>query len=152
MDMSRLSRGQMIAGGGAIVLIVSLFLSWESGFGISATAFDLFSGMDIIMLIVGIAVLAYVGSTAMGSSVALPGNSAMIVALLGVAMVGWTLGWCLEDPIAGIGAWLALASSIAITYGGYEATRVHAPVVRSAAAEPTGPVGTAESSSPPSAG
>lgn len=134
MDMSRMSQGQMIAGVGGVVLIVSLFLSWFSGFSVatgigtvssSASAFDYFSGMDIIMLIVGIAAIAWAVSGAGGFS--LPAHSGWIVALLGVAMVGFTLGVVLEYSNAGIGAWLGFVSTIAITYGAFSASANPAP-------------------------
>ena len=68
MDMSKLSQGQMIAGVGGIVLIVSLFLDWISTpFG-GGTAFDVFSGMDIIMLLIGVAAVAYAALPALGSA------------------------------------------------------------------------------------
>jgi hypothetical protein len=126
--MSNLSRGQLIMGAGGLVLIISLFLSWVSILGISASAFDAFSGMDIIMLIIGVTALAYGVTMAMGASVSLPGNSALILALLGIVVFGWTLGWDLEEPNAGFGAWLGLFGSVAIAYGGYDAWKAPQPV------------------------
>jgi hypothetical protein len=128
MEVSSLSRGQLIMGAGGLVLIIALFLSWVSILGVSASAFDAFSGMDIIMLIIGVAALAYAVTTAIGASVGLPQNSALILALLGVVVFGWAFGWDLEEPNAGIGAWLGLFASIAIAYGGYDAWRTPAPL------------------------
>lgn len=139
MDMSKLSRGQMIAAAGGAVLIISLFLHWDSAAGQSA--WSVFSGMDIIMLLIGVAALAYVAVTAMGSAAQLPANAGWVVFVLGVLTVGWALGWDLEDPSAGIGAWLGLLAGIAIAYGALEAGR--RPVMtprRPAAATPGGPV------------
>lgn len=128
MDMSNLSRGALIMGAGGLVLIIALFLSWVSILGVSASAFDAFSGMDIIMLIIGVAALAYGVTMAVGASVGLPANSALILAVLGVVVFGWALGWDLEEPNAGVGAWLALFASIAIAYGGYDAWQTPAPM------------------------
>jgi hypothetical protein len=128
MDMSNASRGALIIGAGGLVLIIALFLSWVSILGVSASAFDAFSGMDIIMLIIGVAALAYGVMMAVGASVGLPANSALILGLLGVVVFGWALGWDLEEPNAGVGAWLALFAAIAIAYGGYDAWRTPAPL------------------------
>jgi hypothetical protein len=117
MDMSKLSQGQMIAGVGGVVLILSLFLSWTFG---GASAFDLFSGMDIIMLLVGVAAVAYAALPAMGSAQIVSGQSAGILLLLGVGVLGFVLGDDLEDPYADIGAWLALIATVGIAVGAYE--------------------------------
>jgi hypothetical protein len=148
VDMSNLSRGQLIMAGGGLVLIISLFLSWVSILGVSGSAFDAFSGMDIIMLIIGIAALAYGVMMAMGGSVGLPGNAALILALLGVVVFGWALGWDLEEPNAGFGAWLGLFASIAIAYGGYDAWKTPAPLSSTRAA---GRTPSASSGPPPRA-
>jgi hypothetical protein len=67
MDTSRLSRGQIIAAAGGLVMIVSLFLDWTSGVTItigaasistSGSAWDVCSGMDVLMALVGLAVIA----------------------------------------------------------------------------------------------
>jgi hypothetical protein len=65
MDTSRMSQGHMVAGVGGVLLIVGLFLDWVSGLG---NAFDAFSGMDIIMLIIGIVAIAWAASAGMGAA------------------------------------------------------------------------------------
>jgi hypothetical protein len=109
----------MILGIGGILLIISLFLSWASAFGTSASAFDLFSGMDIIMLVVGIAAVAYAVSIAAGSAASAPSGSPLILGALGLVVLGWALGWNIETSDAGIGSWLALIASAVIAYGAY---------------------------------
>lgn len=106
-------------GVGGILLLISLFLSWASAFGASASAFDLFSGMDIIMLVVAIAAIAYAASIATGRAASAPGGSPLILAGLGLVVVGWALGWDIETTGAGVGSWLALISSAAIAYGAF---------------------------------
>ncbi len=63
MDIGRLRQDQLIAAIGGLVLIISLFLSWSevdlAGGSGSASAFDAFSGMDIILLLIGIAALVW---------------------------------------------------------------------------------------------
>jgi uncharacterized membrane protein YbhN (UPF0104 family) len=116
MDVSRLSQGQLIVGGGGILLIVSLFLNWSFG----GSAFDLFSGMDIIMLVVGAVAVAYAALPAIGSAHSVPAQSSGVLLLLGVLVLGFVLGEDLEDPYAGVGAWLALIASAAIAVGAFE--------------------------------
>jgi hypothetical protein len=127
MDLSKLSRGQLIAGAGGIVLVLSLFLSWVSLLGASASAFDTFSGMDIIMLVIGLAAVAFAATEASGTGVQLPGNAGIILAVAAVVVFGWALGWCLEEPSAGFGAWLGLIASGAIAYGAWEAVQRPTP-------------------------
>jgi hypothetical protein len=120
VDMSRINQGQMIAGVGGVVLLISLFLDWISvPFG-GASAFDVFSGMDIIMLIIAVIAIGWAGAAAAGQTV--PPSSGWIVGLLGVLVAGWCLGWDLENSNAGIGSWLALVGSIAMAWGGLGAS------------------------------
>ncbi|HEY2772182.1 MAG TPA: hypothetical protein VGI87_16520 [Solirubrobacteraceae bacterium] len=139
MDLSKLSRGQLIAGVGGVLLVLSLFLGWVSVFGGTQTAFDAFSGMDIIMLVIGAAAVAFAVVTAAEASVDLPANTAVILSVLGVLVVGWALGWVLEEPSAGFGAWLGLIGAGAIVYGGWEAHRSPAPMAASRPAAQNAP-------------
>lgn len=123
MVTSKLSQSQMIAGVGGVILVISQFLSWASGFGGSASAFDSFSIMDIIMLLIGLAAVAYAAAVGTGRASSVPSDAGLILSALGLIVVGWTLGWDLEFSYAGIGAWLGLLSGLAITYGGYTASR-----------------------------
>lgn len=131
MDTSRLSQGQMVAAAGGVLLVISLFLSWGEG----ASAFDVFSGMDIIMLIIAIVAIAWGASAAMGAGTP-PALSGMLVGLLGVVVLGFTLGTDLEVPDADIGAWLALVASIGIAWGGLAAPRRPVAAPRTAASPP----------------
>jgi hypothetical protein len=132
-----MSQGQMVAGVGGVLLIVGLFLDWVSGLG---NAFDAFSGIDIILLIIGIVAIAWAASAAMGTATP-PALSGMLVGLLGVVALGWSLGWDLEEDAAGIGAWLSLVASIAIAWGGLGGgtRRVAAPAARRGPATPASP-------------
>lgn len=131
MDMSKVTPGQIIAALGGALLIISLFLDWVSGVTIQTgigtvstgggSAWDVFSGMDIIMLLIGLAALGFAGASAMGQAGSLPSATGWIIAALGVCVFGWALGWDLENESAGIGSWLALVAAGAIAYGGYTA-------------------------------
>jgi hypothetical protein len=155
-----LSRGQLIAGIGGIVLIIAQFLSWaDAPIGnASESAFDAFSIMDILMLLVGIAAAGYAAATAMDSAASLPRETPWIVAMLGLLVGGWALGWDLEFDTAGFGAWIALFGCAAIAFGGYAAAtgmspRVAAPRMSGVGGQPAsgGPAATpsAGTSEPP---
>src|SRR5688572_8513976 len=89
MDTSRLTTGDMIAGAGGIVLLISLFLPWygvsvdiagfsasESGSGWQALGF-----IDILLFLVSVAAIAIVVARAAG---ALPADLPAPVILLGL--------------------------------------------------------------------
>jgi hypothetical protein len=76
--------------------------------------------MDIIMLIVAVLAIVWAVSGAVG--MALPASTGWVVALLGVVIVGWALGWDLENSNAGIGAWLGLVAAVAIAWGAFAAS------------------------------
>lgn len=113
----------MIVGIAGIVLVISLFLSWASVVGLTITAFDAFSAMDIIMLVIGIAAIGY-AALAAGASANVPRGAGLLVGALGLLVVGWALGWDLEFGAAGVGAWIALFAGAAIAYGGYRSEHV----------------------------
>jgi hypothetical protein len=150
MDTSRVSPGQLIAAAGGAVLIISLFLDWISGVTIQigaatvsgggGNAFDVFSGMDIILLLIGISALAIAALSAAEASISSPVDPAWMVGALGLVAFGWCLGWDLENGSAGIGAWLGLIASGAIVFGAYETIgETRAAMARSSSApEPTG--------------
>jgi hypothetical protein len=163
MDTSKVSQGEMIAAGGGVLLIISLFLDWFSAsasfgtvtVGVSGNAFDVFSGMDIIMLIVGIAAVALAGAAAFDASGAVPVNAGWVLALLGVGTAGWALGWDLEFANAGVGAWLGLLAALAIAFGGFMAASQPSEVAASpgpattTTTPPAGPTAPAGSAGPP---
>ncbi len=137
MESSRLSQGYVIAGIGGVVLLISLFLEWISGVTItvgaaslstSGNAWDVFSGMDILMALVGLAAIVLTAAVTMGATIKTPSNAAWILGLLGVGTIGWALGWVLENANAGIGGWLGLVGAVAIAYGGFAAASDYEPI------------------------
>ncbi len=115
MDTSRIGRGRGIAAAGGLVLIVSLFINWAAG----EDAFQAFSAVDILMLLVGIAALVYGLVPAAGAERRLPSVTPWIVAGLGLAVFGWAIGF--EFEVSGdFGVWLAILASLGIAYGAYE--------------------------------
>jgi hypothetical protein len=137
MDTSRLTTGDMIAGVGGVVLLISLFLPWygvsvdiagvsasTSGSGWEALGF-----IDILLLLISVAVIAIVAGRAAG---ALPDDLPAPVLLLGLGALAvlLVLYRIIDIPVDGdipnqldlsrkIGIFIALIASAAIAYGGW---------------------------------
>lgn len=134
MNTSRLSQGDMIAGGGAVGLFLFLFLDW---FG-PVSAWEGFDLVDLLLAAIAIAVIILVATRAMGSDVSVPGGRAEAIFLLGFAATMIVLTFVLEGDERKIGLWLALLAAIAITYGGWHARRGPAAHPQPAATVPHG--------------
>ena len=143
-DAGRLRRGELIAGGGGILLLVAVFLlPW---FGINHAAGTLASTRastsldgwhaltDIrwVLLIAIVASVALVAVTAMRDSPAVPVTLGMVMTLLGVLSSLLVLYRVIDNPGAGssgasvhakAGIYLGLLACLAIAYGGYRSLR-----------------------------
>ncbi len=74
--LTRLGNGARISLGGAIVLFISLFMTWYtakislgglvSGIGVNASAFDAFDFTDILLLVISLGVIAVILLVASG--------------------------------------------------------------------------------------
>jgi hypothetical protein len=144
-DRNRLNTGELIAGIAGVVLLVDLWFDWYGvqvsaaggllkGFsiGVSATAWEAFSVIDIILFLValiaiGIAVLK---ATNRLPEMAVPASTILTIAG-GVALL-LILYRTIDTPVdthgvSGIdvsrkfGLWLGLLSAAALTYGGWRA-------------------------------
>ncbi len=147
MDTSRLTTGDIIAGVGGIVLLISLFLPWygvsvdiagfsasESGSGWEALGF-----IDILLFLISVAAIAVVAARAAG---ALPADIPAPVILLGLGgfAVLLVLFRIIDIPVDGnvpdevdlsrkVGIFIALIGAAAMTYGGWR-TNSEAPAGR----------------------
>ena len=146
MDTSRLTTGDMIAGVGGIVLLISLFLPWygvsvdvagfsasESGSGWEALGF-----IDILLFLISVAAIAIVAARAAG---AFPDDLPAPVILLGLGALAvlLVLYRIVDIPVDGdvpeqvdlsrkIGIFIALIGSAAVAYGGWR-TNMETPGV-----------------------
>lgn len=147
MDTSKLTTGDMIAGVGGVVLLISLFLPWygvsvdvagfsasESGSGWEALGF-----IDILLFLISVAVIAIVAAKAAG---ALPAELPAPVVLLGLGALAvlLVLYRIIDIPVDGdvpdqvdlsrkVGIFIALIASGAVSYGGWR-TNTESPVGR----------------------
>jgi hypothetical protein len=119
-----LRAGEWVGAIGGLGLLVAGFLPWYSAGGVDATAWQAFSVTDILLaaaaavaLSVAICVLFRISVSypVAGSSVAT--GFGFVAAVLIVIRVINPPG--AGDPSVEFGAWLGLASALAITVGGY---------------------------------
>jgi hypothetical protein len=81
-----------------------------------------FSFVDIWMLLVAVAAAVYGLSPTAGVDLGLPAVAGFLVALLGMAVLGWSFGF--ETEVSGsIGVWLAIIASLGIVGGAFSAAR-----------------------------
>jgi hypothetical protein len=141
MDLSRLGRGEMIAGISGLALIIIMFLNWWSvpgvadvtgfaeEFGITVpdanlNAWQAHSFNDIIWFITALAAAGLALLAATQTRVNLPIAASAIVTALGVLSL-ILIVIRLIDPPGGLsreyGVWLGLIAILGITYGGWSA-------------------------------
>ncbi len=140
--MDRLSTGEKIAGGSAVLLFIFMFFDWfsvevSSGdglFSVSAggNAWEAFSWIDLFMLLTIIVTLAVVVIRVSDSIVEPSFSLNAAVAILGGLSVLFILYRIIDPPIdtegipgidvgRSIGVYLGLLAAAGITYGGYRA-------------------------------
>ena len=120
---ARLSYGAVSAGVGGLLLILSLFLDWigEGSFG--ASAFDLFSIVDLFLLVVGVLAVAFAAIEATGTQVNLPVDRTRTLTILGTIATSIVWAFLLEADNIKFGFILAAIGSLAILAGGILAER-----------------------------
>lgn len=139
---TRLSYGAVAAGVGGLLLIISLFLDWigEGSFGLNA--WDLFSIVDIFLLLVGIAAVAFAAIEALGANVNLPVSRSRALVVLGIIATSIVWALLLESDNIKFGFIIAALASAAILAGGILAERSpNLGVANPAAAGPGGGIG-----------
>jgi hypothetical protein len=141
VDVNRLNRGEQIAGVGAVLLFIDMFLKWYSpnasdaivtaasraGFDTSYSAWDAFDVTDLLLLLLVIAALAMVGMRAMARDVNLPASPTLIVAGFATLMTIIVLWRIINQPgdndfvNVDYGAYLGLVLTALITFGAVQA-------------------------------
>ena len=109
----KIDAGDALAGLGAVLVLIALFLDWFGG----ASAWEAFELLDLVLALLALAVVAAV--------VAAPDSSQRTLAPLGALMLLFVVVQLLEPPPAfpenadlGTGAWLGLAGSFLVFAGG----------------------------------
>jgi hypothetical protein len=125
-DPASVSRATWIAAGGALVLFISVFLSWygasAAGFSVSASGWDAVDLAKLVALLALIALAAIVIELFV-PTVTLPVPASLIVIGCGGLAFLCVLLKILDKPASGLdlkyGIFVALIAAAATTYGGY---------------------------------
>jgi hypothetical protein len=121
MSGKRPGLGQLVTGAGGVLLLVSLFLPWAEAGGVRQDGFQLLSGGDLFLSIVGLVAIAtaftwgryglFRPDMSMNGATDLLGLTATIVLI-------WTIFFDLPSGAeTEVGAFLSLIASLAITCG-----------------------------------
>ena len=128
MRTSRLRGGEWIAGVGAVALLASLFLGWYSG----ASAWEAFSVLDVVLVLLALVPLALVVLQATRESPSLPVAFSVVATLAGALATLLILYRILNQPgpndrvAVELGAWIGLAAAAVATAGGWRSLREEA--------------------------
>jgi drug/metabolite transporter (DMT)-like permease len=126
--MGRLRDGELIAGAGAVALLVALFLGWYSG----ASAWQAFSVLDVVLALVALLALALVLAQATRESPSVPVALSVLTAVAGALATLFVLYRILNQPGPNdaveveAGAWIGLVAAALVAVGGGRSLRVEA--------------------------
>ena len=125
-DAGRLRRGELLAGTGAVLLLVFLVAGkWYGQGGTSRTGWHALTTLRWLLLVTTAAALALAVAQVIRRSPAIPVTLSLIVALLGpISVLALIYRVLINAPAhEQAGAYLGLLSAIAIAYGGYLSLR-----------------------------
>jgi hypothetical protein len=126
LDPARLRRGELLAGTGAVLLLVFLLAGkWWGRGGQARTGWESLTIVRWLLVVTIVAALALVVAQITRRSPAIPVTLSMIVAVLGLISVLALIYRVLISPPAHeqAGAFLGLLSAIGLAYGGYLSLR-----------------------------
>jgi len=141
MDADRLSTGEKIAGGSAILLFIFMFFDWfkvdisdDQGLFSVSVGGNAWDALDIIPIVLMLAIIAAIAVAVIrltDSAFEPPVSMNAVVAILGAISVLLILYRIIDPPGAGdvpgvdvnpaLGIFLGLLAAAGITYGGYRA-------------------------------
>jgi peptidoglycan/LPS O-acetylase OafA/YrhL len=123
MDLRRLRAGEWIAGGGGLLLLISLFLPWYGA--PDATGWESLAVIDLLLAVVALSAIALLVVTAVYRVPALPIALAALLSLAGIVGVVLALvrvAWLPDGADSREwGLWLALAGVLAVAVGAWVA-------------------------------
>ena len=116
--------GELVGALGGLGLLVALFLPWYLSSDDQITAWKAFSVTDIVLTAAAAVVLSVAISVLFRISVSYPVAGSSVATGLGFVATGLIVVRMINPPGYGPivlqgGAWLGLASAIAVTIGGY---------------------------------
>jgi len=135
------------AGGGLLFLV--LFLDWASNGPFSASGWEIFSFVDIVLAVIGAATAGYAVATILGSAPTFPWLRPSILKWLGVISLTIVLTYVFEADNLAFGAFLGIVAALAILAGGILVERPDLAARVEAAAESFGAQPGAPRGAPP---
>ena len=135
---SRLRRGEVLAGVGAVLLLVfMLAVKWYGHGEHSLTGWQALTNLRWLVIITIACALALTFTQATRRSPAVPATLSVIVTVLGLITVLALIYRVLIDPLADeqVGAYLGLLSALVLAYGAYASLRQEGIATRDAPSE-----------------
>ena len=126
LDPARLRRGELLAGTGAVLLLVFLLAGRWYGHGARArTGWEAVTTLRWLLVVTIAAAFALVATQALRRSPAIPVTLSLIVTVLGLISVLALIYRVLINPPAHeqAGAFLGLLSALGLAYGGFLSLR-----------------------------
>jgi hypothetical protein len=117
-DPAAVPTGRWLAGGGALLLLISLFLDWFGAGGYSETGWDAFDGDKLVGLFALVALLV-IGLELFGARLSLPVDPALVV--LGCGALSLLIIVLRFIDLSGFkyGIFVAFVAAAALTAGGW---------------------------------
>jgi uncharacterized protein DUF2510 len=110
----------LIAAAGGGLLVLSLFLAWFDVDAGSASLWEVASGIDIVLALLGLAAVAIAGARVAGGALPAPRETLKWVGVVAATIV---LAYVIESDNLGIGAFLGVLASLGILAGAILAER-----------------------------
>jgi uncharacterized protein DUF2510 len=118
LKASRSNLPHLIAAAGGAVLVISLFLNWISIGDASASGWETFDFVDIVLFVIGISAAVVGGAHAMGAAPPVPWLRPELLKWDGVVAVTIALTFIVEGDNLAFGAFLGVLAALAILAGG----------------------------------
>ena len=118
MSQPRSNLGHLIAAAGGVLLFLSLFLAWLSGGGSSLSAWETFSGIDIVLAVLALTSAAIAIAAVMGATLPVPWLGPQRLRWLGLIALTIVLTFVIEADNLGFGAFVAVIAAAAVLLGG----------------------------------
>jgi len=129
MIITKPGRGQLIAGAGGVLLIVSLFLPWASADGVERNGWELLTMADVYLLIVG---LVAIGTALTGGRFGLfrpdlsLNGAADLLGLVAIILIAWLMIFDFPDGAGReLGVFLALVAATTVAAGAGDYRPLH---------------------------
>ena len=117
-DPATVPSSRWLAGGGALVLLISLFLDWFGAGGYSETGWDALDGDKLVGLFALVA-LVLIGLEMFGATLSLPVDPSLVVLACGALSLMIIVLRFIDLSNFKYGIFIALLAAIALTVGGW---------------------------------